>query len=408
MASQARHWLVVETVSGRRFLTEARDGAVIWQELHGGCKQRRGRVVGSAVCAHRGLRLRDIHAQRRHPRYAQAAFALGAGLPDAESELAGASAAPPPEAGPSHDGGKRLSFDVRHLASRQPELIISPVEPVDSAFRRFGGRCLYLRNALSPEECAHFVEAMDADAKPVRYRQDYRRNDRCVVESPALADVLYRRVLPALEGLVVVAEAEGSRQHLMGEDPGLCPEELQLNYALEGAWHPVGLNECFRFCRYDAGGFFRRHCDAMYARGEDERSLFTCMFYLNGDLDGGATRFLNIAGVGATLGERSYVAAEEGEVMATLQPEVGSCLLFFQPGLLHEGADLRSGSKYILRTDVMFRRDPSTRPQLSETEVQALSLARRAVAAEESGELDLAIQLYRRAFKLDPRLERLH
>merc|ERR1712129_546900 len=54
--------------------------------------------------------------------------------------------------------------------------------------------------------------------------------------------------------------------------------------------------------------------------------------------------------------------AADDQVLASLQPEAALCLLFFQPGLLHEGEDVKEGSKHILRTDVMFRRDPGTGP----------------------------------------------
>merc|ERR1712051_938897 len=101
------------------------------------------------------------------------------------------------------------------------------------------------------------------------------------------------------------------------------------------------------------------------------------MFYLNGQLDGGATRFLKQSGETAQLSNAALERAKE-DVLASVPPEAGLCLLFYQNGLLHEGEDLYSGSKYILRTDVMFRRDPSTKPERTPREAEALELARRA------------------------------
>jgi hypothetical protein len=43
----------------------------------------------------------------------------------------------------------------------------------------------------------------------------------------------------------------------------------------------------------------------------------------------------------------------------SLQPETGACLVFRQPPgacLLHDGEEVRAGIKYLLRTDVMYRR----------------------------------------------------
>jgi hypothetical protein len=244
--------------------------------------------------------------------------------------------------------------------------------------------------------------------EPVGYRVDYRRNDRCVFESPEFAALLWRRIQPVLSGFELCVEEDGGKQHLVSEVVGDCPSSLQVGYGKEGVWRPEGLNECLRFCRYNPGGFFRAHCDAMFCRSEDEQSLLTCMFYLDGNLDGGATRFLHID---THLTQENYLKpAPQEQVVASIDPEPGLCILFFQPGLLHEGEELRSGVKHILRTDVMCRRDPLTKPQRTEKQIEALALALQAQALEASTDrtdLTRACELYRRAFKLDPKLERM-
>merc|ERR1711953_408006 len=101
---------------------------------------------------------------------------------------------------------------------------------------------------------------------------------------------------------------------------------------------------------------------------------FTTMFYLNGDFEGGATNFLAIDGP-ASAYETQLNAAQKDEIMASVAPETGLCLLFFQPGLLHEGEDLHKGLKYILRAGMMFHRDPSTKRVLDAKQVEALALA---------------------------------
>lgn len=53
----------------------------------------------------------------------------------------------------------------------------------------------------------------------------------------------------------------------------------------------VGVNERLRFLKYDVGNFFKKHMDGAFTRVETgERSLFTVMLYLNGDMAGGTTR----------------------------------------------------------------------------------------------------------------------
>ena len=62
-----------------------------------------------------------------------------------------------------------------------------------------------------------------------------------------------------------------------------------------------------------------------------DESLMTLMIYLNGGARGGETRFEN----------------------ATITPEAGLALIF-DHYLLHEGALVVEGQKYVLRSDVMY------------------------------------------------------
>jgi len=313
----------------------------------------------------------------------------------------------------SHSDALPLTLSLECFRSFDAATIsCTPVEPVDSCFGRYGGRCFALRNVLTVDECRYLIQGMSQDMEAVRYRHDYRRNDRCVYNSCSLAGLLWNRIKPFAMGLSVHVDQDPARQLLLkadefvGEDKaGSCPHELQIGLGNEGTWHPIGLNECLRFCRYNPGGFFRRHVDGQFRRSQDEMSLFTCMFYLDGDMEGGATRFLC---PGGCLGESdAYALAQDNEVLAALAPEPGLCLLFFQPGLLHEGEDIRSGIKHILRTDVMFRCDPDTRPQMEPHLAQALALVQQAEAAEERKACDYAASLYRRAFKMCPEVERM-
>lgn len=94
----------------------------------------------------------------------------------------------------------------------------------------------------------------------------------------------------------------------------------------------IGLNELFRFYRYELGQQFRKHRDNSYIRNKDEASYFTFMIYLNDNFKGGETTFNDLV----------------------IQPKQGSALLF-NHYLEHAGSPLIEGKKYILRTDIMFR-----------------------------------------------------
>ncbi len=94
----------------------------------------------------------------------------------------------------------------------------------------------------------------------------------------------------------------------------------------------VGLNELFRFYKYEPGQEFKRHRDQSYIRNDGEASYYTFMIYLNGDYEGGETTFNNL----------------------TIHPKQGMALVFLH-NLEHEGSPVTKGVKYVLRTDVMFR-----------------------------------------------------
>ena len=105
-----------------------------------------------------------------------------------------------------------------------------------------------------------------------------------------------------------------------------CPEEIENNEA-------VGLNEQFRFYKYESSQRFKRHIDGRFKRNEIEESRITFMIYLNDDFEGGETKFDNV----------------------TIEPKKGTALCFIHEQK-HEGCPVVEGLKYVLRTDVMYRK----------------------------------------------------
>ncbi len=122
---------------------------------------------------------------------------------------------------------------------------------------------------LSPDECDYFItltESVGYDGAPITtsagpvMRKDIRNNDRVMTDDPRVAEEMWERLRP------------------------FFPARIQF-------WEPVGLNERFRFYRYDPGQQFDWHFDGAYERSPQERSAFTFMIYLNGGVVGGATEF---------------------------------------------------------------------------------------------------------------------
>jgi len=103
---------------------------------------------------------------------------------------------------------------------------------------------------------------------------------------------------------------------------------------IEG-WYVHSLNERFRFYRYEEGQYFKWHRDGSFVRNGEEASKVTFMIYLNDSFSGGNTEFREIC---------------------IVKPEAGSALVFPHQ-LMHQGGTIESGSKYVLRTDVMYKKN---------------------------------------------------
>jgi hypothetical protein len=80
--------------------------------------------------------------------------------------------------------------------------------------------------------------------------------------------------------------------------------------------------------------------DGSVRRGEAEESRLTFMVYLSEVEEGGETNFYR---TGRAL-------------QFAVRPSAGKALVF-DHRRLHEGAAVRKGRKYVLRTDVMYRRE---------------------------------------------------
>lgn len=94
---------------------------------------------------------------------------------------------------------------------------------------------------------------------------------------------------------------------------------------------PIGLNERFRFYRYTPGQYFNWHADGSFQRPNGEQSLYTVLLYLSEPEEGGETLF------------------KDGRVLP-----VQGRVCWFLHKKLHKGSEVRRGTKYILRTDVMY------------------------------------------------------
>ncbi len=165
---------------------------------------------------------------------------------------------------------------------------------------------------LSDNECINWVNKIDkirfeeamiqtSGGRQVINKQ-VRNNERHLFFDEELANALWDRLKP------------------------YCPDKI-------GICVPIGLNEMFRLYKYTEGQRFKMHKDGSYRRSEKEFSLYSLVIYLNANFIGGETSFRKLF---------------------SILPEQGKALIFSHP-LRHEGKEITKGTKYVLRTDIMFK-----------------------------------------------------
>ena len=184
------------------------------------------------------------------------------------------------------------------------------------------GLAFCVHDFMAPAECRAFITMSEAHsygpaplttARGPVMAPDVRNNTRVMVDDHSLAASLWQRVQPFVPPL--------------------------LHDWSDSLREPIGLNERFRFFRYDPQQRFAPHYDGTYDRGNGEVSMLTFMVYLNDGFEGGETNF--------------YTAREQ--LKYAVKPRQGSAL-FFIHNINHEGARVRAGRKYVLRSDVMYKR----------------------------------------------------
>lgn len=228
---------------------------------------------------------------------------------------------------PLCDGAGYLAIDDSHTSSASA-IEHMPLPHPD-------GCSVLLRNLMSREECRDVVEQAERfGLRNCGYNPRIRITDRVSIMGEDLAAVLFERLRP------YVSDVEITRCGTNKMPLGIRDD------AKVGWWTPVGLNPCFRVCRYEPGGFFLPHHDGGFEYDADNISLKTVMVYLNDDFEGGQTNFYSQS-------QRHYSDPDSSKVIYELCPEVGSCVLF-NHWLVHDGGELHSGVKYILRSELMY------------------------------------------------------
>ncbi|KAL5486913.1 hypothetical protein EMCRGX_G019453 [Ephydatia muelleri] len=163
--------------------------------------------------------------------------------------------------------------------------------------------------------------------------------------------------------------------HYIHETEQVGYEDLTRLFPVEYHSNDLVLSICKPLVECLCGAHFSPHLDGPWVPNEEESSIFTVVIYLNSDLEGGATSFLS-----------------EGEkVECLVSPKAGTAV-FFNHDTLHEGQPVTKSTKYIIRTEIMFRRvDTGMLPnptsyQENENYLKTVALYKKSWELEQAGD----------------------
>ena len=205
-------------------------------------------------------------------------------------------------------------FSIKHVAADDLKPVI-----VKEILQDVGLETSYLLyNTMSRKECEHLIKKTEALSYEdcYGYHQSYRSNKRVIVEDTETSQVLFERTKHLVPQ--TYTDSEGN------------------------IWDLFSLNSRWRFCRYTPGQhFLAPHEDGFYAFDKDTRSWFTYMLYMNEGYSEGRTTFI-----------KDRFTREE---VAHVEPKDGLCIVF-PHHLLHFGSVLKDGVKYLMRSELMYKR----------------------------------------------------
>lgn len=266
---------------------------------------------------------------------------------------------------------------MSHTAHLRPEFSIAwdADPPKPSAEPLFEGEGFVVHNLLSETECAAIIEgAEEVGLEDLHLR--HRTNKRAVIHSTQILPEVMRRLRDFLPSEITLSAAS---------------ERYHCQPAHYGLWTRPRLNPHLRLCRYDTGDLFERHYDGGYHPDSmSDRTLLTCMLYLNDGYGGGATRFF-----------RGHASQEP---FYALRAAAGDCIVFPQ-NMLHDGEAVM-GTKYMMRTDIWYELARADTVVSADT-YKALELYRRGAACEAAGDMADAAMYFRAAWDIDPDIDML-
>jgi len=197
---------------------------------------------------------------------------------------------------------------------------------------------LQLDNILSEDECNNIIKNSAKIGFSESYNKDVRDADRLVCIDDKLNEILWNKI----------------KDHI-----DIFKDIKPYGFNTAGfEWSPLRINECFRISKYTNGSKgFNPHFDAQYCKSNLERSVLSVVIYLNECKEGGLTRFYKSKNnkmpiSGMTVNEE--IKYNKDYETFDIKPVMGKCIIFPQT-LLHAATNVK-GCKYVLRTDIIYKR----------------------------------------------------
>ncbi|EMC98575.1 hypothetical protein BAUCODRAFT_119900 [Baudoinia panamericana UAMH 10762] len=256
----------------------------------------------------------------------------------------------------SHDF---LAKPAAHIAASRVNFTEQGLPCYDGAY------AVVLDHALTHDECETLVKAAEASTTEGWERamvnvgggqqamiEDIRCCGRIIWDDHDVVSRIFRRIesVPEVREVLRLDNAPG----IVGKGPLKRGE----------VWRFTRCNERMRFLRYTGGEYFRPHCDGTYETPDrSERSYVTLHLYLNDhrprrkEIQAMLPEEREQAEAVPLVGGSTTFYSRDMSKEVKVLPKAGRILLFQHRSLIHEGAEVVSGVKHTMRTDLMYALD---------------------------------------------------
>lgn len=212
---------------------------------------------------------------------------------------------------------------------------------------------LIIANVLDTNTCSSIIDRTDEMYKHMNNEYDLSQRDslRFLSINKKFGEYIWQ-----------IIEDDFTKYYKNANDPTYANNTYRpdrpFGFGVKGVWNPLCINECFRFNKYVSPSTgFTYHRDACYVEDYNTRSIYTMLIYLNDCDNEGCTRFvepirLDKRKSGETVSEELQFGFRE---TSKIFPRAGTVVIF-DHNRIHCGDKLTQGNKYVIRSDIVFRR----------------------------------------------------